>query len=53
MAQPPGLPEQLIGASADAFFGHFLDVFMAEEAPERIAAVLRQLLARGQQRTAG
>jgi hypothetical protein len=25
---------------------------MAEEAPERIAAVLRQLLARGQQRTA-
>jgi len=27
MAQPPGLPEQLIGASADAFFGHFLDVW--------------------------
>ncbi|MEV4299815.1 alpha/beta fold hydrolase [Microbispora rosea] len=27
MAQPPGLPEQMIGASADAFFGHFLDVW--------------------------
>ncbi|GAB3151728.1 alpha/beta fold hydrolase [Microbispora hainanensis] len=25
MTQPPGLPERLIGASADAFFGHFLD----------------------------
>src|SRR6201994_2082750 len=25
MAQPPGLPEQLIAASADGFFGHFLD----------------------------
>ena len=27
MAQPPGLPEQLIAASADAFFGHFLDIW--------------------------
>jgi len=27
MAQPPGLPEQLISASADAFFGHFLDAW--------------------------
>ncbi|WP_432543565.1 alpha/beta fold hydrolase [Kineococcus sp. SYSU DK002] len=27
MAQPPGLPEVLIAASADAFFGHFLDVW--------------------------
>ncbi|GAA1018528.1 hydrolase [Acrocarpospora pleiomorpha] len=27
MAQPPGLPEQMISASADAFFGHFLDVW--------------------------
>jgi len=27
MAQAPGLPEQLIGASADAFFGHFLDAW--------------------------
>ncbi|GIG93208.1 alpha/beta fold hydrolase [Plantactinospora endophytica] len=25
MAQPPGLPEQMISASPDAFFGHFLD----------------------------
>ena len=25
MAQPPGLPEQLIGAAPDAFFGHFLE----------------------------
>ncbi|MFY1670608.1 alpha/beta fold hydrolase [Plantactinospora sp. WMMB334] len=25
MAQPPGLPEQMIGASPDAFFGYFLD----------------------------
>ncbi|MEU5878854.1 alpha/beta hydrolase [Spirillospora sp. NPDC047279] len=25
MAQPPGLPEQMISASADAFFGSFLD----------------------------
>jgi pimeloyl-ACP methyl ester carboxylesterase len=27
MAQPPGLPEAMIGASADAFFGHFLDAW--------------------------
>jgi haloacetate dehalogenase len=27
MAQPPGLPEQMISASADAFFGHFLDTW--------------------------
>ncbi|MFJ8532155.1 alpha/beta fold hydrolase [Streptomyces sp. NPDC093591] len=27
MAQPPGLPEQMIAGSADAFFGHFLDVW--------------------------
>ncbi|WP_454048755.1 alpha/beta fold hydrolase [Cellulomonas sp. Marseille-Q8402] len=27
MAQPPGLPEQLIAASADAFFGYFLDAW--------------------------
>jgi pimeloyl-ACP methyl ester carboxylesterase len=25
MAQPPGLPERMIGAVPDAFFGHFLD----------------------------
>lgn len=27
MAQPPGLPEQLIRASADAFFAYFLDAW--------------------------
>ncbi|MFI0412194.1 alpha/beta fold hydrolase [Actinomadura sp. 3N508] len=27
MAQPPGLPEQLITAAPDAFFGHFLDLW--------------------------
>jgi haloacetate dehalogenase len=27
MAQPPGLPEQLIARSADAFFGSFLDAW--------------------------
>ncbi|MGW7253573.1 alpha/beta fold hydrolase [Streptomyces sp. NPDC054834] len=27
MAQPPGLPEQLIGSAPDAFFGHFLDIW--------------------------
>jgi pimeloyl-ACP methyl ester carboxylesterase len=27
MAQPPGLPERMIHAAADAFFGHFLDVW--------------------------
>ena len=27
MAQPPGLPETMIAASADAFFGYFLDVW--------------------------
>ncbi|MEU8183291.1 alpha/beta hydrolase [Micromonospora sp. NPDC049044] len=32
MAQPPGLPEELIGASPDAFFGHFLDVWTRDPA---------------------
>ncbi|EMD28407.1 alpha/beta fold hydrolase [Amycolatopsis azurea] len=27
MAQPPGLPEQLIAGAPDAFFGHFLDAW--------------------------
>lgn len=27
MAQPPGLPETMISASPDAFFGHFLDAW--------------------------
>ncbi|MFG1794550.1 alpha/beta fold hydrolase [Nocardia sp. NPDC049149] len=32
MAQPPGLPEQLIAAAPDAFFGHFLDGWSADPA---------------------
>ncbi|MFD4672504.1 alpha/beta fold hydrolase [Lentzea sp. NPDC058450] len=36
MAQPPGLPEQLIGASPDAFFGHFLDAWGAAPFPPEI-----------------
>lgn len=32
MAQPPGLPEQLIGAAPDAFFGHFLDLWTRDAA---------------------
>jgi haloacetate dehalogenase len=32
MAQPPGLPEQLISASADAFFGYFLDAWAKDPA---------------------
>ncbi|MET7419862.1 alpha/beta hydrolase [Dactylosporangium sp. NPDC005555] len=32
MAQPPGLPERMIAASADAFFGHFLDRWAADPA---------------------
>lgn len=40
MAQPPGLPEQLIGASPDAFFGHFLDLWTndAEAIPADVRA---------------
>ncbi|WP_182903842.1 alpha/beta fold hydrolase [Microbispora sp. H10830] len=39
MAQPPGLPERMIGASADAFFGHFLDVWTLDR--EAIPAGVR------------
>ncbi|MEU1388419.1 MULTISPECIES: alpha/beta hydrolase [unclassified Nonomuraea] len=39
MAQPPGLPEQLIGASPDAFFGHFLDLWTND--PAAIPAEVR------------
>ncbi|PYC75930.1 alpha/beta hydrolase [Micromonospora arborensis] len=39
MAQPPGLPEELIGASPDAFFGHFLDVWTRD--PEALPADVR------------
>ncbi|MFD4989010.1 alpha/beta fold hydrolase [Streptomyces sp. NPDC058374] len=43
MAQAPGLPERLISGSADAFFGHFLDVWTRDPAalpPEVRAAYL-------------
>ncbi|MCP2324374.1 pimeloyl-ACP methyl ester carboxylesterase [Hamadaea flava] len=40
MAQPPGLPEQMIEASADAFFGHFLDSWAGR--PDAIPAPVRQ-----------
>lgn len=39
MAQPPGLPEQMITASADAFFGHFLDLWTGD--PAAIPADIR------------
>ncbi len=39
MAQPPGLPEQMISASADEFFGHFLDVWARN--PRAIPAGVR------------
>ncbi|MEU6041531.1 alpha/beta hydrolase [Actinomadura sp. NPDC047616] len=32
MAQPPGLPERMIAASADDFFGHFLDLWANDPA---------------------
>ncbi|MFE6482594.1 alpha/beta fold hydrolase [Streptomyces sp. NPDC057757] len=34
MAQPPGLPEELIGAAPDAFFGHFLDLWARDGGAE-------------------
>jgi pimeloyl-ACP methyl ester carboxylesterase len=39
MAQPPGLPEQMIGAAPDAFFGHFLDIWTQQ--PDAIPAEVR------------
>jgi haloacetate dehalogenase len=39
MAQPPGLPEQLISACPDAFFGHFLDIWTND--PRAIPADVR------------
>ncbi|KIF66702.1 alpha/beta hydrolase [Streptomyces sp. AcH 505] len=32
MAQPPGLPEELISGVPDAFFGHFLDLWAVDPA---------------------
>lgn len=39
MAQPPGLPERLIGAAPDLFFGHFLDLWTGD--PQAIPADVR------------
>ncbi|GAA3107124.1 alpha/beta fold hydrolase [Streptosporangium carneum] len=39
MAQPPGLPEQMIAASPDAFFGHFLDIWTGD--PRAVPANVR------------
>lgn len=39
MAQPPGLPEAMITATADAFFGSFLDAWV--QRPEAIPAEVR------------
>lgn len=39
MAQPPGLPERMIEASADEFFGHFLDIWTRD--PAAIPADIR------------
>ena len=39
MAQPPGLPEQLIAGAPDAFFGHFLDLWGND--PSAIPADIR------------
>ncbi|MBF6060434.1 alpha/beta hydrolase [Nocardia terpenica] len=39
MAQPPGLPERLIAAEPDAFFGHFLDIWSRD--PEAVPADVR------------
>ena len=39
MAQPPGLPERMIAASADEFFGHFLDQWAVKQIPADVRAV--------------
>ncbi|MGO1052777.1 alpha/beta fold hydrolase [Crossiella sp. CA198] len=39
MAQPPGLPEAMISASADEFFGYFLDLWTKD--PAAIPAPIR------------
>jgi haloacetate dehalogenase len=40
MAQPPDLPERMITASADDFFGHFLDQWALD--PQAIPADVRR-----------
>ncbi|GAA3607509.1 alpha/beta hydrolase [Nonomuraea rosea] len=39
MAQPPGLPERMIAADPDAFFGHFLDLWAND--PQAVPAGVR------------
>ncbi len=39
MAQPPGLPEEMIAARPDVFFGHFLDRWGVS--PEAVPAEIR------------
>ena len=39
MAQTPGLPEQMIAAAPDAFFGHFLDAWTND--PQAVPADIR------------
>ncbi|MEU2879580.1 alpha/beta hydrolase [Streptomyces sp. NPDC007070] len=39
MAQPPGLPERMIAAAADDFFGYFLDAWT--QSPEALPADVR------------
>src|SRR5262249_6610418 len=39
LAQPPGLPELMTAAAADAFFGHFLDTWA--KVPDAIPAGIR------------
>lgn len=38
MAQPPGLPERMIAADPDAFFGHFLDLWAVAAIPADVRA---------------
>ncbi|MFL6126271.1 alpha/beta fold hydrolase [Actinophytocola sp.] len=38
MGQPPGLPEAMIGAAPDAFFGHFLDAWAQGAFPPDVRA---------------
>lgn len=49
MAQPPGLPERMIEADPDVFFGHFLDAWSTSEVP---ADVRREYLAACRKSTA-
>ncbi|MBF6545317.1 alpha/beta fold hydrolase [Nocardia brasiliensis] len=44
MAQPPGLPEAMIAATADDFFGYFLDAWTRD--PAAIAPAIREVYLR-------